>query len=412
MFQMAKLFRGKEWAAASLPERHRKNARRVKNTILEVKGLFIKIGQLISMMTNFLPDDFRHELDELQDRVPPRPYESIVNRIRGELNSGPDEFFESFNPSPIASASLAQVHDATLRDGRRVALKIQHIDVDEMVKEDLLTLRNIHLIAGFFARVRGLDNFYTQIRDMIFDELDFEKEADHIETVSANFENEMMVSFPEVVREYSTRRILVTSFIEGIKITDQQEIEMAGLDTRILAQRILTAYCHMIFEDGVYHADPHPGNIFVGADGEIIFVDFGAIGKLSQHMKEGIPMFLEAVIRRDTGKILKALRMMGFVAKDGNYEIVERLIEYFQRRFIEQITLDSWSLKDIQVDLKTKLDTMADFRELDISFRDLTSSFQVPKDWALLQRTFFYPARLMHSARPGNESDAHDPAIP
>ena len=364
------------------------NARRVERTILELKGLFIKVGQLISILTNFLPEEFRRGLEGLQDQIPARPVEQIIHRIRDELGKGPYELFEWFDPEPIASASLAQVHEARLEDGRRVALKVQHADIDETVRLDLTAIRRILRIVQFFTRIRGLESYHSEIKQMILEELDFTKEADHIEEIAAHFRDDPMVGFPAVIREYSTRRVLATEFVDGAKVTDLPALEAQGVDRGALARRVLTAYCQMIFIDGVYHADPHPGNILVRPDGGIVFVDFGAVAELSPQMKAGIPMFLEGVIARDSQKIIGALRRMGFVARDvEDSDVAERVIDYFQRRFLEQVTIESWSLSEIQVDMKTKLEAMADLRKLDISFRELTSTFEVPKDWVLLERT-------------------------
>ena len=371
-----------------LSERHRVNARRVERTILELNGLFIKVGQLISILTNFLPEEFRRGLEGLQDQIPARPVEPIIQRIRDELGKGPYELFEWFDPEPIASASLAQVHEARLEDGRRIALKVQHADIDEIVRLDLTAIRRILRIVQFFTRIRGLESYHSEIREMILEELDFTKEADHIEEIAAHFLDDANVGFPAVIREYSTRRVLATEFVDGAKVTDIPALVAQGIDRGALARRVLTAYCRMIFIDGVYHADPHPGNILVRPDGGIVFVDFGAVAELSPQMKAGIPMFLEGVIARDSQKITGALRRMGFVARDAEEtDVAERVIDYFQRRFLEQITVESWSLGDIQVDMKTKLEAMADLRKLDISFRELTSTFEVPKDWVLLERT-------------------------
>jgi len=380
-------FLGHEWMQRQLAERHRRNARRIERAILELKGLFIKVGQLISIMTNFLPEDFRRELEGLQDQIPPRPFEEIVGRVREELGEGPDEAFAFFDPNPIASASLGQVHEAKLADGRRVAVKVQHLDIDETVRMDLRAIRRILSIVQYFVPVQGLDAYYSQIREMIFAEIDFTKEADHIETIAANFTADPLVSFPRVVREKSTRRILTTLFVEGMRVKDKIAIDAAGVDRKVLAKRILTAYCQMIFVDGIYHADPHPGNILVQPDGGIVFLDFGAVASLSPQMKEGIPQFLEGVIRRDTEKILRALRTMGFISRSGSEDVSERVIEYFHRRFQEEIRLESLNLKDIKVDPQATLENIADFRKLDISIRELTSTFQVPKDWVLLERT-------------------------
>jgi predicted unusual protein kinase regulating ubiquinone biosynthesis (AarF/ABC1/UbiB family) len=373
---------------ARLAERHRANARLVERTIIQLDGLFIKVGQLISILTNFLPEDFRRGLEGLQDQLPPRPQVEIAARLRAEFGKGPSELFAFFDPNPVASASLAQVHVAQLHDGRRVAVKVQHADIDEIVPLDLRAIKRILGIVQLFTRVRGLESYHAEIRQMIMEELDFSKEAEHIETIASHFAANTEVLFPAVVRELSTRRVLTTEFVSGTKVTNVAELETLGIDRVALAQRILTAYCQMIFVDGVYHADPHPGNIIVQPDGSIVFVDFGAVGVLSPAMKEGIPAFLEGVLRRDPPRISAAMRRMGFIARtQEETDVAERVIEYFQRRFLDQVTIDSWNLSNVQVDIRTKLEAMADLRRLDVSFRQLTNTFQVPKDWVLLERT-------------------------
>jgi ubiquinone biosynthesis protein len=371
-----------------LTARHRINARRIHDAILVAGGLFIKVGQLISILTNFLPAEFRQELEGLQDQLPPRPFSEIAARIRAELGASPDELFQDFDHTPIATASLAQVHAATLADGRRVAVKAQHSDIDRIARVDLDTIRRLLRIVQFFTGVRGLESYHPEISHMIAEELDFTKEAKNIERIANNFAGNVMVRFPSVVPERSSRRVLTTTFIDGTKITAFDALAARGLERRILAERIVTAYCRMIFVDGVYHADPHPGNIFVAPDGAIVFVDFGAVGVLAPHMKQGIPEFFEGVIRRDPQRITGAIRTMGFVARDaGRSDVAGRVITYFQKRFLEQIAAESWSLGSLQVDMRTRLGALADLRRLDVSFRELTSTFQVPKDWVLLERT-------------------------
>src|SRR2546423_13830326 len=296
--------------------------------------------------------------------------------------------------APMAGASLAQVHEAQLHDGRRVAVKVQHGDIDEIAQLDLTAIRRILGIVQFFTRLRGLESYHTEISAMIREELDFRKEAEHIQLIASHFENDPMVDFPATIPELSTEKVLTTELVEATKVTDLSELERPGIHRAALAQRILTAYCQMIFVDGVYHADPHPGNILVRDDGSIVFLDFGAVGELSRDMKEGIPQFLEGVIKRDASRIAAALRRMGFVARAqpsgrvaSEEDVAERVIDYFQRRFLEQVSLESFSLRDVQVDVRAKAEMLADLRKLDVSFRELTRTFQVPKDWVLLERT-------------------------
>ena len=377
---------GREWVDRKSPTLYGANARRLKQTILNLKGLFIKVGQLISILSNFLPEYFRRELEELQDQIPAQPLSEIIARIQSEFGRNPEELFASFEENAFASASLAQVHKAQLHDGRVVAVKVQYMDIEAIAHKDLKTIQRLISITGFLFRIRGMDTNFAQIREMILEELDFEKEAQNIKEIAANFENEPKVSFPQVVEEFSSQRILTTEFIAGVKISDLDAISSLGIDQKELSERVLIAYCQMIFSDGIYHADPHPGNILVQPDGGIVFIDFGAVAQLSPEMKEGIPQFLEACLRRNTEQIVKSLRRMGFIAHNESSYNIEKIIEYVYRRFLDSISIDSWNLKDIHVDLRMKMEIMADLRKMDISLLDLTSTFRIPKDWILLER--------------------------
>lgn len=380
-------FLGQNWRIRKLEKAYVKNARRLKKMILSLRGLYIKVGQLISIMSNFLPKEFRNELEGLQDRIPPRPYKEIAARIKHELGNSPDNIFESFDKKPIASASLAQVHKAVLKDRQEVAVKVQYMDIERMAKLDLKTLRRIFRTVEFFFGIKGISTNFLQIKEMILDELDFIKEADHIETIAANFSNKDEVKFPKVIRQYSTHRILVTEFMAGSKASNLSYLDKCELDRGVLAEKIVRAYCQMIFVDGIYHADPHPGNIFVQQDGSLVFLDFGAIAKLSPEMKEGIPQFLEGVLKRDKVQITEALQLMGFIAYEDNGYNTEKLIEYVYANFLQEMSFDSWSLNDIQNNIQNPIEVLGDFRKLNISFRDLMSKIQVPKDWILLERT-------------------------
>ena len=380
-------FLGTRWQAQKMDSAQVRNARRLKESILELKGLFIKMGQLISIMSNFLPENFRGELEGMQDKIPPRPYKEVAARIQAELGDSPEVLFKSFNKTPIASASLAQVHEAYLSDDQRVAVKVQYMDIEKMALQDLKTIQRILKIVGFIFKFKGIDTNFQQIKDMILDELDFVKEAEHIETIAANLKDMPDIKFPCVIHKHSTQRILTTEFMEGTKVTDLTYLEENHIDRETTAKRIITAYCHMIFIDGIYHADPHPGNLLVQTDGSVVFIDFGAVAQLSPAMKEGIPQFLEGIIKRNKGQITDSLRLMGFIAHDDDGYNIETIIDYIYGRFLQELSFDSWNLKDIQMDIETKLKIMGDFRKLDISLRDLMAKVQIPKDWVLLERT-------------------------
>src|SRR5690606_16110131 len=193
------------------------NARQIVRTIVDLQDQLIKVGQLISIMTNFLPEEFRRELEGLQDAVPPRPYVDIEARVSEELGKSPDELFAHIERRPIASASIGQVHIARLHDGSKVAVKVQYPDIEEIVRRDLNTLRRIFRIVEWFIPYQGLDELYREVRAIILEELDYRGEAENVARIAANFEGRTDVAFPRIVSELSTGRVLVTHFESGVK---------------------------------------------------------------------------------------------------------------------------------------------------------------------------------------------------
>lgn len=390
-------WRSDEWVDRALRATHLRNARRIERTICELQGLFIKVGQLISIMTNFLPEEFRRQLEGLQDHVPPRPYPDIEARVREELGAAPDEVFATFERRPLASASIGQVHKATLTTGEEVAVKVQYPDIDEIVKSDLKTLRRIFRIVQWFVPYEGLDDVYREIRAIVLSELDFRAEADHGDHIAANFPGRADVAFPRVVRDRSTARVLTTHFEAGVKVSDTAGLKQLGIDRGRLARQVVEVYCQQIFTDGCYHADPHPGNLLVrpaaAGDGgaQLVFLDFGAVATISPTFRAGIVELVQGGLTRDTRRIVKAMRQMGFVAKHADERVFEQVVEYFSERFHASISLEHLNLKDLKLDperaLERSLDSLADLRKMDISLRELSASFHVPKEAIVLERT-------------------------
>ena len=384
-------FRSEDAIMRLLERKHRRNSRRIERAIVHLQGLYIKVGQLISIMTNFLPAEFRTQLEGLQDQVPPRPYEDIESRMREEFGGkSPDDLFQTFDRRPIASASIGQVHLARLASGQRVAVKVQYPDIERIVKSDLATLRRIFRIVQFFVPYQGLEDVYREIRDMLKAELDFRAEADNVERIARNFAGRQDVVFPTVVRELSTQRVLTTNYESGIKVGDLGKLDRAGADRGAVARLVVELYCQQIFTDGVYHADPHPGNLLVRTgdhEMRVVFLDFGAVAEISPQMRQGIIELIQGALARDTARIVRAMKQMGFIARGADDKVFDRVVEYFHARFQEQISLDSLSLKDIKFDPQKGLENLADLRRMDISLRELSSNFHVPKEWILLERT-------------------------
>jgi ubiquinone biosynthesis protein len=391
---MRQRLRSAEGAATLLAEAHKRNARRVEHAIIQLQGLFIKVGQLISIMANFLPEAFRSELQGLQDQVPARPYRDIEARLREEFGGrSPDEVFAEFARQPVASASIGQVHVARLKSGEAVAVKVQYPDIDVIVRTDLRALKRIFAVLRWFMPDWGFDTIYGEIREMVLAELDYRQEAEAIRIISGNFKGRRDVLFPRVMAEYSTARVLTTEWMAGIKIADLDRLAAQGIDRRKAARLCVEAYCQQIFVDGVYHADPHPGNILLRPGGPdapgpaMVFLDFGATARVSAGMRKGMISFLQGAMTRDTARIVAAMKEMGFISRRANPEVFDRVVEHFHEHFRSQVRFEGFSLKDIRLDAGEHLSSLMDLRSLNVSLADLRDAFHVPKEWVLLERT-------------------------
>src|SRR5438067_8277885 len=251
--------------------------------------------------------------------------------------------------------------------------------------------RRIFGVISWFVPYQGMEQLYREIRAMVLQELDFRGEADNVERIAAAFTQRSGVGFPKVRREVSTARILTTEWIDGVKVSDRARLNALGVDRSRLARAVVHAYCQQIFTDGVYHADPHPGNLLVrrsaAGDVTIVFIDFGAVAEVSPKMRRGIVDLIQAGIARDTPRVVQAMKEMGFIARGADPAIFDKVIDFMHQKFQEEIQLDSFSLKDVKFDPERSLENLADLRRMDVSLKDLADHFHVPKEWILLERT-------------------------
>ena len=391
---LSRRFRSAESYQRATRAKHQLNARRIEAGIVRLRGLFIKVGQLISIMANFLPDAFRDELRGLQDQVPPRPYADIEARLREEFGGrAPTEVFSEFSNTPVASASIGQVHVARLATGERVAVKVQYPDIEEIVHTDLRALKRIFGLLRWFMPDYGFDTIYREIREMVSAELDYRLEAAAMQKIAANFTGRPHVRFPRVMTAFSTARVLTTEWIEGAKVEDLPRLEAEHIDRRKAAQICVEAYCQQIFVDGLYHADPHPGNLLLqpplvaGDTPTIVFLDFGATASVSEGMRRGMVSFLQGAITRDTSRIVSAMKQMGFISRRADPEVFDRVVQYFHDKMRSQVSIEGLSLKDFRFDPEASLGSLLDLRALNVSLADLRDAFHIPKEWILLERT-------------------------
>lgn len=378
---------------------HRKNAVRVQKTIEDLRGLFIKVGQLISSLSHVLPEPYMEALESLQDHAPKTPLVAIQSIFESETKQSIQETFAEFDETPLASASIGQVHKAKLKDGRWVALKIQHEGIEELAKADLEIVARLTKRVSFFFKINGIEHIYGQIRQMIEEELDYRKEAESMQRIRENLSDEKGIIIPEVVEELSSKKILTTIFQEGTKITNTEQLDEWKIDRNELGKRLILVYAKMVLEHGFYHADPHPGNLMVNKQGDIILLDFGAVAVMNDVMRNEIPILVQAIVRKDTNKILESMRKIGFVGSDdASTEVAEKLINAFSSFLESEINITNMNFKDIQVD-DIKGSSIDKLRK-EIGIRELTKIVRVPKDWILLDRTLQLLIGTSHTVAP------------
>ncbi|MFK8102584.1 MAG: ABC1 kinase family protein [Saprospiraceae bacterium] len=377
-------FLGKKYYQNHIFEVHVRNAERVKKAILHLQGLFIKVGQLLSILSNFLPPAFHEPLEALQDQIPARPFEEIQTRLKKELGGLPMEIFAEFDTTPLASASIGQVHRAVLKTGESVVVKVQHANIESIAEVDLQVMKRLVHLTAYFFDINGIEHAYTQVQKMIEEELDFHQEASSMQTIGKNLMGEDRVSVPKFYPEFSTQRVLTSGFCEGVKINDIKQINTWKLDQTDIANRLVHAYCKMVFEDGFYHADPHPGNILIQEDGTIIFLDFGAVAELPSVMRTGFLSLIDAAVKNDNDKIISSLRSMGFLAENQDVEATaEKMIDAFRFFIQNEVQINGLNFEEIKVNpFETSLFSL--LRELGV--RGITNTVQVPKEFVLLNR--------------------------
>jgi len=297
-----------EHAAAYTPPEH------LRMALEELGATFVKLGQLLSTRADLLPPEYLAELSKLQDSVPPVPSHQIEHLLVKELGKPIHEAFASFDAKPLAAASIGQTHLATRKDHVRVVVKVQRPGVAEQVENDLEILRNLvaaaneHWEAGKQYDLVGLEQEFEQT---IREELDYSHEARNAERFAANFEGDESVHIPRVFSDTSTSRVLTLERVSGIKVNDQAKLHRAHIDRTTLAQRGAQIVMKMIFEDGFFHADLHPGNLFVEHGGRVALIDFGMTGTLDERTRDCLADLIIAIGNRDFDQLTEVFLDLG-----------------------------------------------------------------------------------------------------
>ena len=303
-----------------------------RQTALELGVLMIKLGQFLSSRADLLPEKALAVLASLQDEVPAEPFSHVVSVIETELGQPVEHIFSTLERKATAAASLGQVHKGVLAStGEEVAVKVQRQNIDQLVRMDLSSLKFVILVitrfvdTGNFIDLKGV---YREFERTVYEEIDYVTEAANCKRFHEMFKHDPTIYIPHVYEAYSSRRLLVLEWIDGIKINDYARLEAEGIDRLEIANRTVQSYFHQFFEEGFFHADPHPGNIFVkpGTLGKvpiIEFVDFGMVGTITSSVKQAMKDLFLSVVTRDSETMVQALSQLGFIGKGANLAALE-----------------------------------------------------------------------------------------
>ena len=344
-------------------------------------GVFIKVGQVLSVMGNFLPAAYAEELEKLQDRVPPRPFSEIEGRLIEAFGADARAMFGSFSEQPIAAASLAQVHRATTRDGREVAVKVLYPNIDVLIRRDLRVLRWILPVLKWLVPVSRAERNLDQLEAMLARETDYAHERRNVERLRAIFAPRTDVVVPEIVAELTRAGVLTMSFEAGIKVTDVVAQREQGVDPEAVARLLVEAYFVMLFDHGVFHADPHPGNFLVRPGPTLVILDYGAVEEVTAPLAEGMRTVVLGAITRNDDQILAGLERMGFVAEGGDRELLKRVGREYLRA-LSTVKIDDFSKLD-----RDAVEKLSGYRQIRGRLREIVRSVEYPEGYFYVERT-------------------------
>ncbi|HQA04038.1 MAG TPA: AarF/ABC1/UbiB kinase family protein [Thermodesulfovibrio thiophilus] len=302
-------------------------AERLRIAFEELGPTFIKLGQLLSSRPDLVSMSYAKEFKKLQDRVPTFPIEQVYQTIEEELGMPVAKIFQDFNPEPIGSASIAQVHNAILMNGTKVIVKVRRPGIEEQIMLDLNILQSLaKLIEKYVPESKLFDpvGIVDEFAKSITKELDFRREARNALIFRENFKDYKKVYIPYVFNEFTTKKILVMEKVEGVRIDDINSIKEKGLDIEGILNIVIDMYFKQIFDHGFFHGDPHPGNILVTDDARVALVDFGITGKIDEEFKESYANIAIAIINQNIDKLITEYLKLGIITDDIDREKLEK----------------------------------------------------------------------------------------
>jgi len=309
---------------------------RVRMALEELGTTFVKVGQILSTRTDVLPSEYTRELAKLQDSLKPISFDLVEEVVKEELGKPVAQLFAHFEPEPLGVASIGQAHGAKLEDGTDVVVKVQKPGVFEQVSRDMDILRHLATAASRRATTfqqHDVGAVVEELADTMTGEMDFIREGHSAETFARFFLDDPAVHIPRIYWQYTTSRVITMERITGTNIMDLKSLDKAGFDRKDLARRSVGLWVRMVFENPVFHADPHPGNLFVEADGRLGLVDFGMIGLVDDEVRNNLVNGVRAMLDRDVDLLIDSLLDLGAVAPIGSREELRRDLKHIMSHY-------------------------------------------------------------------------------
>ena len=367
-----------------------KLGRQFRQTLFELEGVLIKVGQFISIRKDLIPSPFINQIEDLVDQVPPSPWKEIKSVLEKEWGNSIENVLLSIETKAVASASIGEVYRGKLMDGTDVAIKVQRPSIPSLMRIDFRALGIIIWFAQHFAPIpKGFINFkmlFKELKYVIESELNFKKELETINTFRQRFEPYHQLTIPTVYPAISTSHVLVMEWVDGVRITDVDFLDASQINREELAQRLIRIFLPQWLEAGIFHADPHAGNVLVKEDGTIVLLDFGMVGEISRKDATNFQNLVQSILLKNYSQATEILRDLGFLLPGANLKIIENLLK-------EVLTMDLNQLKDMDI-LTVK-------KEMNDLLKSLP--IQVPTRFIFLGRSFVTIEGMLLSINPNKE---------